>query len=112
MGGYGVATVGGVVQAGGIIGGIFAALKKAPDRRSLNPIENTCDSLKEYDDNDDNDDDDSNSLNSKPMSRYDTVKATSRFWDSFSIEELITMVNSTPQIVERLEKLKDSLLGY
>ncbi|KAI0853839.1 hypothetical protein F5Y00DRAFT_61303 [Daldinia vernicosa] len=88
MGGYGVAAVGGAVQAGGFVGGIITALKKACDRQSLNPIESIWDE------------------------RHGIVEATNRFWDSFPTEKLTTMMNMTPQIVERLKKMKDSMLGY
>ncbi|KAI1659172.1 hypothetical protein F4813DRAFT_354080 [Daldinia decipiens] len=107
MGGYGVATVGGVVQAGGILGGIYTTLKKASDRRSLNPVENAWGPFSGHDDAD------NNNLNSKPMSRHDDiVKATNRLWDSFPIEDLITMMSKTPEIVKRLKEMKDSLLRY
>ncbi|KAI0130920.1 hypothetical protein F4814DRAFT_445064 [Daldinia grandis] len=114
MGGYGAATVGGVVQASGFLGGIYTAWRsKAPDRRSLNPIENIWDSSNDND-SDDGGDDDANDgrLNSKPMSRYDIVKAANWFWGNFLIEELVTIMNMMPQLIERLKEMKGSMLGY
>lgn len=114
MGGYGVATVGGVVQAGGIISAILTALtSKAPNRRSLNPIENAWNSSKDYDDDDDDDDADNDDSDSTPMSKYDILKAANQFWDSFLVEKLIrSTMNMTSHLIERLKKTKDSMLGY
>ncbi|KAF3071306.1 hypothetical protein GL218_00454 [Daldinia childiae] len=109
MGGYGVATVGGIVQGGGIISAILTALRSNTlDRRRLNPIENIWGSPNDYGDDDaDEDDSDSN-----PTSKYDFLKAANRVWAGFVVEKLISIMNMMPQLIERLKEMKDSMLGY
>ncbi|KAI1471123.1 uncharacterized protein F4812DRAFT_167008 [Daldinia caldariorum] len=110
MAGYGAAAVNGVVQVGGALGVVGAVLKSdTPDLRKLNPLERI-----QYVLNGDNKDGGSWSdfdLKGTCL-KSDIVKVAKQSWDDVTLDKLVDMTKATPQLVERLKGIKESLGKY
>ncbi|KAI1798529.1 hypothetical protein F4811DRAFT_548165 [Daldinia bambusicola] len=110
MAGYGAAAVNGVVQAGGILGVIGAVLKSdTPDLRKLNPLEHIQDIL----DGNNKDGGSWGDFDVKgALSESNIVKVAKQSWDDVSLEKLVDVMNTAPQLVERLMGIKESMGKY
>ncbi|KAK6955879.1 hypothetical protein Daesc_003524 [Daldinia eschscholtzii] len=107
MAGYGAAAVNGVIQAGGIFAAVTTALaSKSPDRRKLNPLEYMRDFL-----SDDHSDID-NCLQFRGMLKSDVIEVEEDAWDDIELEKLIEVMETTPQLISCLQKIKKSMINY
>ncbi|KAI8960643.1 hypothetical protein F5Y11DRAFT_329014 [Daldinia sp. FL1419] len=115
MAGYGAATVNGIVSAGGIIGSAFSAYRsRKANRPRPNPFEDIWDSSTVTGDDDDSDDGnnkDYDGSDSKIMSETDIMDAGD-YWHGVETETVISSMDMTPQLVERLKEIEQSKAKY